>query len=287
MPTPTPSSTLDEIMFPSFLNPPEAVSRPPVGRGGRPYREITGIGRGVRDTLPALYGSAIQNAITGAPYLAQSNLDLLLNYLPQLAAAESAANREGQAAQARTSADVIAGPGQDIVSGLKGLDIFADPEYYAQREAAGGKTLDLLRGLNPNELSGSEIANIERTANRTNVGTGTANTGSNITAIKNAQLFGQGLQNKQNQVANILSSVSSALPNYRSGLVNFGQVTGVGGAGAGQNFLPNSQQTAQGAFGLTSNLLGANTDITTNERNISANRVPGWQQVIGSLPDYS
>lgn len=279
MPTPLLDTLPDNI--PSITKPQQ------YGVGSKSGRQVIGTARSAGQGLPLIYGSILQNALASAPLLAQSNLDTLLGYAPRLASAESAASRAGQEAQANTSADILGGAGQRIATNLSNIDKSVDPEYYQGRAGFGSGISSLLGGLNPNELSGSETANIERNANRNNIGQGTANSGSNLATVKNAMLFGQGLQNKQSQVSNILSQVSSALPALKTAGTNFANLTGQSGAGAGSQFYNSTADAFQGAGNIGSNLLGQAGNIIGSAYSIDKAKPPGWQQVVGSLPDYS
>lgn len=270
--------------YPVFTRPEDLNLRPGTSHA---YRNIIALGRGAYNAFPSLYGTILNNALAAQPQMSASGLANYQQYAPGFAQAESAANRIGQTEQARTDASILAGPGQDIARGSQAIDQFLDPQYYATREGIGQQNQALLSGLNPNALSGTETANIERNLNRNNIGMGTANTGSNIAAIKNAQVFGDRLQQKQNQVSNILSQVSSGLPALKTNNVNYNNLTGRTGQGAGQETYARTSDTTPEAFGLGSNLLGQAGSISNTRRVTQAQTPQNWERIVGSLPDYS
>lgn len=270
--------------YPIFTRPEDLDLRPGTSHS---YRNILALGRGAGNAFPALYGTILGNALAGQNLMSQQGLENYQRFLPGYAQAEAEGNRIGQMAQARTSADILGGEGQRIAAGSKAIDQFLDPEYYASRAGVSQGYQNLLGGLNPNELSGSEVANIERNQNRSNIGTGTANTGSNISAIKNAMTFGDRLQQKQNQVSNILSQVSSGLPALKTNNVNFQNLTGTAGIGSGSEQYSRQSDTSPEAFGLGSNLLGQATSLSNTRRVTAAQTPQNWERIVGSLPDYS
>jgi len=126
-----------------------------------------------------------------SPAYAQLQSDLLETYGPRVAQAELEQNR------------------------------IADPEYYNLRGLESDKTFDLLNAMSPSGLSGAESAEVERGLNRMNTNTGTANSPSQIGAIKNAMTFGSALQDKQSRFAQALGTATGALPNFKSDINKF------------------------------------------------------------------
>jgi hypothetical protein len=273
------------------FNPAQPISDTSAARlraKGKGYRAIRQTALGVQDFLPSILQALTQAQTQQAPQLAQSELDLYKLLGPEYTRINSELNAQGQGAQAATDLGLLKGVGKDVTQQTLELQKLADPEFYALREALGAGANKLLGGINPNELSGAEIANIERTQNRSNIAAGTANTGSPLGAIKNAMTFGDKLASKQSTFAQTLNNIGNLAPNLKSGAFNYSAATGQAGAGTGQQQLGgNFNTTTQQANTLASNLLGQSGGLVGNERNIQANKIPNYERVLSALPDYS
>jgi len=255
--------------------------------GTKTYRNIKSASGAVQDFLPALIKALTDAQNANAGTSAQTQLDLYKLLGPEYSKIASELNAQGQGAQALTDANLLKGVGKDVTQNTLDLQKLADPEFFKLREALGAGGEKLLGSINPTQLSEAEIANQERINNRNNIGKGTANTGSNLGAISNAMTFGDRLQAKQSSFANTLTAIGNLAPNLKSGAFNYAASTGQSGAGAGQNELGgNFANNQQQGSSLASNLLGQAGSINMNERNIQANKIPGYQQVMGALPDY-
>lgn len=167
-------------------------------------------------TLPGLLNTYFQGLGQTSPLLGQSQLDIFKNFGPQFAQTQAEIDRIGRAGTAQTDLDIARTIGRDLTGELASQDRMVNPEFYQGREAFLGKGLDLLGGMDPNKLTESEIANVERTANRSNIGRGVASSGSNTAGIQNALMFDDRLQNKRNQLNNVLTSFGNTLPGLRA-----------------------------------------------------------------------
>ncbi len=159
----------------------------------------------------------------------------------------------------------------------------ADPEFFNIRDAIGKSATALIAGQDPNKLTGSEIANTERATNRSNIGRGLEGSGSNTAAVSSALTFDNKLQQKRNNLLNTLTNIGNFSPNLKSGAFNYAAATGQGAqANATNAFNQSSGQTSQ----LGGQLLGQAGQIQQQRVDVQANKIPGWQRVVSSLPDY-
>lgn len=192
--------------------------------------------------LPDLLKAVAQN--TGVVERAQQGLSEELS--PRQAALQARVAREfmpeftqiglDQARQqamgtARTDAEVMAGPGRDVVRTLTEAQRLADPEYFKQRELAM-KGLESLFGSlsDPNAgLTGSERAEAERAMARENAARGNVGP-TNIGTVEAAMRFGQAgaasRQAKQGAIMNAVQTAAGAAPSMRSGVDAFQVTTG-------------------------------------------------------------
>ncbi len=210
---------------------------------------------------PSVNDQAIAQAHTDAavaPITAQSNLDLYKQFSPELNAIGAANDAANQKAASATELGLVKGTGGELANEALKLQQGIDPEYFKQRAALSGGFDQLLGGMDPNKLSGSEQAETGRAASRT---LGFTPSAGNTTA--NAMTFGHELQNKQSRFSDTLSKLSAALPSLTSGISGFQAATkrsvspnagaGMLGPGAtntgqqGWNFLNNGLNVASQA----------------------------------------
>lgn len=161
---------------------------------------------------------------TVQPQLADLNLELLQKYGPEYNKVGADLARENQQLQAENDLSILQGTGRDVVSAATEAQRLADPEYYAAREATNKKYLDLIGTYDPTGLSPTEAANIERITNRSNTRSGTAGLGSPTSAIANAFAFDDKLQQKKQNLSNVLSQYQGLQAGNRSG-VDAGSLT--------------------------------------------------------------
>ena len=177
------------------------------------------------------------NAATQA--LAPSNAALdynqYLQYAPKyLTAGENLADEQASRATARDLAVINSGGGQLAQKALE-LDRLANPEFYANRAAAGQGFQALLAGQDPNNLTGSEMANVERGINRLNMSRGTpSNIGDATTTASNAMLFGDKLNQKRAAFGQSLAMFPGIQQGSQSG-INAYQIAAGRGAASGTN----------------------------------------------------
>ncbi len=129
------------------------------------------------------------------------------------------------------------------------LERQASPEWAASMGVANKGYQDLIGGMDPNKLSGSEMANVERGVNRLNARTGNLNTGDAVTTTANAMTFGGALDAKRQSFGQALNLFPGIASQSRSGVDGFGIATGKGNqnTGLGQYRNPSAQFSQQGS----------------------------------------
>ncbi len=123
---------------------------------------------------------------------------------------------------AQNDLNLLQGVGGERALAARDLLDRLSPEQAALRQQAGQSSVDLLRSLDPNKLSGSELADTERFVNRSNVQSGVADSGSNSAAIRNALQFSDRLQARRAQLSQALGTVMPQINNLSSQSFNAG-----------------------------------------------------------------
>jgi hypothetical protein len=253
------------------------------------------VGPQTRDTLRAVtnYGPnavAALSAATRAQAGPQAALDAQLysQYAPgYFNIGEGFADQQAQRATQRDLA-TIQGGGLDLARQAIALDREANPEFYSNRAAAGQGFQALLAGQDPNKLTGSEMANVERGVNRLNTSRGTpSNIGDATTTASNAMMFGDKLNQKRAMFGQSLALFPGIQQGSQSG-INAYQIAAGRGASSGNNaslqqykgsqaFDQNAMygNTTQGAFGVQQQ----RNDILKDHRGIA----DYTNQAIGSV----
>jgi len=177
---------------------------------------------------------------------------------------------------AQNELNVVNGSGGDLARAGLALNKEIDPQYYNLRETGANKFTDLLNGQDPNRLTGSEMANVERGLNRTNRVGGVADVPASSSAIRNAMTFGGALDKKRNTLVNTLQALPQNLASMKSGTDAFQVATGRPSYGAnpatGQystgrsGFGANVQSMSQGLLGEAGQNQRQTQDLTANAR---------------------
>lgn len=295
MPTPTP--VMDQLVNPmaanaKFFNPDGTLISPGTGStkygNNKQYKKGLRIAAQVQDFLPAINSAMTASTIANAPALAQSNLDISRLFGPEFAklAAQNAAI--GQEETAKGDLGLLRGTGKDITKETLALQELADPEFFNLRKLIGGKADALISGMDPNQLTEAETANVERTANRNNIGRGLANSGSPIAGVRNALMFDDRLQGKRSSLLNTLTGIGQIAPNLRTTAFNYGAATGRAGAGVGADQSASAFQSAAGSnlgnIASGTQNQGLQTDLARTQAN--AGQLSNFERVSGALPDY-
>lgn len=182
-----------------------------------------------KNVLQALSGylpayQQIQNA--SAQSEADLSSKLFSSYLPQYSQAGSSVMGQEQNANIQNDVQSILGGGGQAVQGAAWLERLASPEWAKSMQDTNAGYQSLIGGMDPNKLSGSEMANVERGVNRLNSRTGNLNSGDSTTTTANAMQFGGALdQKRQNfgQALNLFPGISQA---SKSGVDSYNVGTG-------------------------------------------------------------
>jgi hypothetical protein len=210
--------------------------------GPKAARTVQDIEEEIQPRQQALQAGLLQQY---APILTQLGIDL------------SGQQQLGDVANAR---ETIAGGGRELVGDTMGLDRIINPEFYANRELGASGLQTLIGGMDPNKLSGAELAGVERGVNRLNQHRGNSNIEDSTTTAANALQFDDRLQQKRQafgQALNLIPGIQSAsrspidafnvATGRSSSTPNFGQqqFQNVQPTETGMNFLQGIQGTQQ------------------------------------------
>jgi len=189
-----------------------------------------------KELSPKYYQMAIDNA----PYQKELN---------RIAQEQKATNQQAEIA---SDIKTLQGPGQQAAQEALNLAMKTDPEFFKQRGLISDKMGEVL-GASSATLSPTERAEMERSIAQT----GARDKDSAINTAKNAMLFGSAATNKANNLAKVVQSVSSSLPQLKSGLDIYGIATGRGGLSGNtgeQRYGAGFREPGQEAFSMGSQL---------------------------------
>ncbi len=116
--------------------------------------------------------------------------------------------------------------GSQLVSAARQLEDLASPDFAKSRQVANKGFQDLIGGMDPNRLSGAEMANTERGINRLNARTGNLNTGDATSTTANAMTFGGALDQKRQNFGQALNLFPGIASQSKSGMDTFNVGTG-------------------------------------------------------------
>lgn len=259
--------------------------------------------RSILDSLAVYAPRAIQAISETTPATAQKELEVAQLTSPGYAALQNQiyrdygpeANRLGaEFARANTlaavqaEADAAAGPGRSLVTQADELQRQLDPEYYADRKIVGDAISKYLGSYSPTELTGSEIAQINRgiAANEGPM------TPSALRTVKNAQTFGDAATNRWKNFGEAVVGASSALPSLRSGISGFEVATRrplTSNTGDSRLSSPEMQSPTSAFntnFGFANNILsemGAHNRAAIAKSKSTLEKVQGGAQAAGGI----
>lgn len=144
--------------------------------------------------------------------------------------------------------DAINNGGRQLAQSAFDLERQASPEWAASMASANKGYQDLIGGMDPNKLSGAEMANTERGINRLNARTGNLNVGDATSTTANAMTFGGALDQKRQNFGQALNLFPGIASQSRSSVDGFAVATGKGNVNTGLNQFKNpaSQFSTQG-----------------------------------------
>jgi len=249
-------------------------------------------------SLPALlkaYGSNVlpfETALLDAskviePQQIQHAIDLYTKYGPQankIGADIAAANAKSMA---QAELETLKGPGQELFTAGIELDKLLNPEYYKTRSVANDSLVGLINSVNPNALTPTEAAEIERQLARTGELPGSS-------SWRHAATFGSALNNKKDRLAQILSLAPSTLQASRSNVDPFLVATGRASFGmpnSGEARLPGyNPNLGNRTIGVGQSVLGTTADTMNNNSNINlqlANANSPWNRALQASQLFS
>lgn len=213
-----------------------------------------------------------------APQAGQLNADIYKTIAPQLADTDTG-----------IANSLLQGQGADNVRLAHDLQMGVDKPWYEARDQAGSKLAELLGGMNPNELTGSERAEVERGVGRERAASGNLGSPDAQDVVGNALTFGSALMAKKNAVGAAINNATNFLSQGKSGVDTFAQATGKTGTQAmgNQFYAPNQ---GQNAFTTGNNAYNQITGLKQQENDINANRrdsLDRFTGFMGSLPSIS
>ena len=196
-----------------------------------------------------------------------------------------------QLAKARSDANVLAGPGMDIIKSADAAQRLIDPEFYKMKEATGKLGTGIINsyGGDPTKLSGSERQEVERGLAQEGAQRGTLNSPSAINTVENAMAFGNAAEQKRQGAANTLTQLSQPMTATRSGVDVLQQATGRPGqvnSGAGQFTGAQMGAGVNNAFGQGQALMGQTGENQRTAMNVNAQRRSGldvFNQTLGAV----
>jgi len=209
-------------------------------------------------------------------------MDLLRNLYKQLNEAGGLAeqgrefNRQERLSSAGIDLELLKGVGGERAMAAQDLLDRLNPEQAAARKMAGSRAEDLLRALDPNSISENEVAGAERFSNRTNIGRGTADSGSNTAAIRNALEFSDRLNARRMQLSSALGTVMPSIQSLGTNAFQGGSTGIMSNTGAGQ-----FQGLQNGPVGA--NAMGIAGMLTNNNVPVGAKDPSPFQTIMGTL----
>lgn len=221
---------------------------------------------GIASNLPVEAGLLAASQMV-TPQYAQLQSDTYKQFAPGVSATVSQVEADRQRAQAAADLSVLQGTGLQTQQALTAAQRVADPEYYNTRALEAAKYAELLGGMDPNRLSGSEMAAIERGNAFSGLNRGTLGTTSPTETAMNAMQFGSGLQTKRDALTKALDSATQFLQPARTT-----QSTDVGAFASGRSntanptnaLFPGLTQTGPTSYGLLNNAMGGATGLMGN-----------------------
>lgn len=223
--------------------------------------------------LPEILGTAGAQNQAQQAYSGQQNqllTSLFQQFGPQLAATGAQIGGQTQQAQATNNAATAnSSAGQAALQASIAADKAANPEFYAARQAAGGRLGDLLGSIDlSGQLSGGEQEALRRSIAQQNTQTGTANTPSQVNTASNAMQYGDATYQRQEQakgdLSQALGEATSFLPASQS---QVGGMNAWNTATGGANTTTNTANAGLGLFGGPNNYSGLTN--TSNQNNLA------------------
>lgn len=178
-------------------------------------------------------------------------------------------DRQNQLQGSRNELEIARGTGSELAGEADRLQRQIDPEFYKSRGVVSNAIDKLIGGYDPNQLSPSEMSQIER---------GLAREGpvapSALNTVRNAQVYGDRGNQRWQNFSNAIAQAGSVLPALKTGFSGFEVATR-----RALSPLPTNSTTAIGTnFGFANNLT---TQIGENQRASLAKKKDTMDMVSG------
>lgn len=194
-----------------------------------------------------------------------------------------------QLAKAKSDAQVLAGPGQDIIRSADAAQRIIDPEFYKMKEATGRVGTGIINsfGDDPSKLSGSEREEVGRGLAWSNLGSG--NTGpSNINAVSNAMSFGDASNRRRTSAAQTIGALAPSMTATRSGVDVLQQALGrPGQTNTGNALVSGAREAGANAFSQGSALMGQTGENQRTAMDINSKRRSSLDTTLGAVGSLS
>ena len=241
--------------------------------------------------MPTLEQAQLASSQATSPAYAQLQQDLYNTYGPQSAAVSDKINANSAQAVSDSDRALLAGTGGQLATEALAKQKELDPNFYKTQDLAAAKIQDLLNGLNSNGLSAGERAEVERGNAQSNNQRGLATSPSATTTTENAMNFGNALNAKKTNIANILNDTTANLGQLKSGVDALQTATGkTASTNYGDTkFVGANQNAGSTTNALGNSLLSSATQMQQSANTINANkrdaldRVNSTMGAIGSL----
>lgn len=241
--------------------------------------------------IPGMTKSAQGNLAASqatAPGFANLQTELLRGPGSELAAAGDEINAASAMRQAQSDADVVAGPGRNLVQQALETSRLYDAPFFDTRDVMAQKYQDLLKGQDPNKLTGAEAENLNRGLAQEAGRRGTSTSPSAIETLGAANTFGSALQNKRSVLNQTLQTANQFLQPSKSGVDTFQVATGKSSqSNPGVNaFQGVNQDAGNNANSIAGGLLNQIGGIKQQETAVNANRRDSMDRAIDVYDDY-
>lgn len=221
------------------------------------------------------------------PQQVQYALENYKRYGPEFNALGNQIAAENATANAQRELDVLNGTGSALIQRGIALDKELNPEFYRTRELVNNSYGNLVGSIDPNKLTGSETAEIERNLGRTGELAGSR-------GWTSALAFGEALNRKKDRLASVLAQGPGLINASRSAvdpfLIGTGRQSQINTGEArlqnpNNNFGSNVASIGGGLLNNTFNLENSNADrnLKMASENNAWNRAQQGSQIFSNV----
>lgn len=240
----------------------------------------------IRQELPRVEQSLLDVKRNIAPQEAALNLELFRDFGPGLNEIGSQISAQNLLAERQSEADVLRGPGQDLISTALDQLIQVDPQFEQVRNVAGDSLTNAIRALS-GPIGEAERESIHRNLARRQETLGLTGVPSNTESISQALVFGDRQNSRRSQLLSALQTATGFLPASRTGFDPI-QIalnrSGIANQGANRQGL--AGEVGQETFGSANNVFNAASQFQSNvQQGQSASQQTGIQKIgeVGNI----